>query len=154
MDTIAKALNMSPSTVFDLLEDRMKECLNFNGSVPGAFPGWKSEEFSEEHRKNMSIAASKRVRTKEHIQKLHEGRRNSKNSKEHKAVLVASRVGSKHSEKTKKKMSEAKKNSPSTKRVAIMGGKASAAARPENYKEIQSERMKLWWAERKKKIGG
>jgi hypothetical protein len=51
-------------------------------------------------------------------------------------------------------MSEAKKRNPNTTEVAKLGGKASAAARPENYKQIQSERMKLWWAERKKKIGG
>jgi len=71
-----------------------------------------------------------------------------------KDALIASRIGSKHTDETKKKMSKAKKNNSNTKNIASLAGKASAAARPENYKEIQSARMKIWWAERKKKIGG
>lgn len=123
-------------------------------SIPGAFSGWKIGEHTEEHRKNMSIAASKRIRTKEHIEKLHNGRRNSKNSEKHKAALIASRLGSKHTKESKEKMSISKKANPKNKEIASAGGKASAAARPSNYKEIQSARIKLWWAERKKKIGG
>jgi hypothetical protein len=56
------------------------------------FNGWKQGEFSEEHRKNMSISASKRKRTLEHIHKLHEGRKNSKNSVEHVAALKTARL--------------------------------------------------------------
>lgn len=122
--------------------------------IPGAFPGWQIGEHTEEHRKNMSIAASKRIRTKEHIEKLHNGRRNSKNSEEHKTAILESRLGSKHSEQSKKKMSETRKKIPKVKELSSLAGKASVAARPKNYKEIQSARMKLWWAERKKKIGG
>ena len=51
-------------------------------------------------------------------------------------------------------MSESRKNNPDVKRLASEAGKASFAARPSNYKEIHSARMKLWWAERKNKIGG
>ena len=51
-------------------------------------------------------------------------------------------------------MSEAKHKNPNTKRNASNAGKNSVAKRPENYKELQSARIKLWWAERKKKIGG
>jgi hypothetical protein len=47
------------------------------------FGGWKHGTHTEEHKKNMSIAASKRKRTKEHLEALWEGRRKSKNSKEH-----------------------------------------------------------------------
>ena len=121
------------------------------------FEGWKSENITEEHRKNMSIAAKKRLVngiTKEHAEKLHAGRRASKNSPEHAAAVIASRVGSKHSEEAKKKISEKKIANPNTKKIASNAGKKSAEKRPDNYKEIQSSRMKLWWAERKKKIGG
>lgn len=133
-----------------------EEMLSLRGfqNIPGPFPGWKTGEFTEEHRKNMSISASKRIRTKDHIDKLHNGRRNSKNSEEHKMILLQSRLGSKHSEESKKKMSHSRKKNPKRKELSSAAGKASVAARPDNYKEIQSARMKLWWAERKKKIGG
>jgi len=51
------------------------------------FEGWKKGQHSDEHRKNMSIAASKRKRTPEHLAALHEGRRKSKNSPEHIAAI-------------------------------------------------------------------
>lgn len=72
------------------------------------FEGWKKGQFTEEHRRKMSLAAKKRVRSKEHLEKLHAGRRSSKNSAEHSAALIASRLGSKHTEETKNKMKEAK----------------------------------------------
>jgi hypothetical protein len=72
------------------------------------FSGWKSEEFTKEHKKKMSEAAKKRKRTPEHIAALHAGRRNSKNSPEHAAAIIAAHKGSKHSEESKKKMREAK----------------------------------------------
>jgi hypothetical protein len=57
-------------------------------------------------------------------------------------------------EESKKKMSESRKKNKNIKELASNAGKASVNARPENYKELQSARIKLWWAERKKKIGG
>jgi len=72
------------------------------------FEGWKKGQLSEEHRKNMSIAAAKRKRSPEHIAALHSGRKASKNSIEHAAAVIASRKGSKHSEETKQKMRDAK----------------------------------------------
>ena len=56
------------------------------------FEGWKKGEFSEEHKKQMSISASKRTRTEEHLLKLQEGRRKSKNSEGHVAALKAARL--------------------------------------------------------------
>ena len=91
------------------------------------FDGWKKGEHTEQHRKNMSIAASKRIRTKEHIEKLQAGRRGSKNTTEHTAALVNSRLGSKHSEETKKKMSESKQKISPERRSEI--GRLARAAR-------------------------
>ena len=117
----------------------------------------KRPPFTEEHRRKISEANKLRLKngiTSEHARKLHEGRRRSKNSPEHTAAIVASRLGSKHTEDTKKKMSEAKKNDPNCRINASLAGKISASKRPENYSQIQSERIKLWWVERKKKLGG
>lgn len=86
------------------------------------FEGWQKGKFSEEHRKNMSIAASKRKRSPEHISALHEGRRRSKNSAEHNAIIKAKaksfkkgnvpwNTGISHTEETKRKISESKKGS-------------------------------------------
>jgi len=116
------------------------------------FDGWKSGTHTEEHLKNMSIAASKRKRTEEHINKLHEGRRASKNSQEHKAALIASRIGSTHNEETKKKMSEKKLSNPQTKLNASEAGKKSQTARKASgYYETPEykEKCKLAWEKRK-----
>ena len=153
-DTIAAALGVTQSDIFNSLTEDLKLYPKHIGVVPGCFEGWKSEQITAEHRKNMSLAASKRIRTKDHIDKLHDGRRNSKNSPEHKAAILASRVGSKHSEESKKKMGNTRKNNSKVKELASEAGKASVNKRPPDYKEIQSLRMKLWWAERKKKTGG
>jgi len=126
------------------------------------FDGWKTGEFSEEHRKNMSIAASKRKRTKEHITALHEGRKKSKNSAEHTAALISSRIGSKHSEETKQKMSEKRKNNPKAKELSSNAGKISALKRKESgYYQTEEfkEKCKLAWEKRRAKklakdIGG
>ena len=118
------------------------------------FEGWKKGEMSEEHKKKMSEAKKGKKISKEHHSKLVANRKGSKNSPEHKAALIASRIGSKHSDETKQKMSKKKLENPNTKKNASDAGKKSAASRPENYKELQSARIKLWWAERKKKIGG
>jgi len=84
------------------------------------FEGWKKGQFSEEHRRNMSIAASKRKRSPEHIAALHEGRRRSKNTEEHNAIIRAKaksfqkgnipwNTGKQHSEETRRKISETKR---------------------------------------------
>lgn len=86
------------------------------------FEGWQKGQFSEEHRRNMSIAASKRKRSPEHIAALHAGRRKSKNSPEHNAIIKAKaksfkkgnvpwNIGISHSDETKRKISESKKGS-------------------------------------------
>lgn len=115
------------------------------------FDGWRKGQFSEEHRRNMSIAASKRKRSPEHLAALHNGRRNSKNSKEHSAAIVASRIGSSHSTETKKKMSEKKISDPRTKEIAKLAGRISAEKRKNDpdYKLLQSQRAKAAWAKRK-----
>jgi len=118
------------------------------------FDGWKKGEMTEEHRKKLSAAKMGKKITKEHSDKLKAGRKNKKNTKEHNAILLESRLGSKHKEESKKKMSESRKKNKNIKELASNAGKASVNARPENYKELQSARIKLWWAERKKKIGG
>jgi hypothetical protein len=148
MDIISKALGIN-----SLDNETFKNICDLNGYEHSdsvyCFVGWKRGEFSEEHKKNMSIAASKRIRTKEHIKKLHEGRRNSKNSVEHSAVIIASRLCSLHSEETKKKMSEKKLANPNTKINASKAGKISAMKRPSNYSELQSIKAKAAWARRK-----
>ena len=118
------------------------------------FEGWKSENITEEHRKNMSIAASKRKRTPEHIAALHAGRRASKNSPEHAAAVIASRVGSKHSEEAKKKMSEKKIANPNTKKIASNAGSTSAKKRKESgyyQSEEYKKKMKAGWEKRRAK---
>ena len=121
------------------------------------FEGWKSENITEEHRKNMSIAAKKRLVngiTKEHAEKLHAGRRASKNSPEHAAAVIASRVGSKHSEEAKKKMSEKKIANPNTKKIASNAGSTSAKKRKESgyyQSEEYKKKMKAGWEKRRAK---
>lgn len=110
------------------------------------FAGWTTETLTETHRKNMSIAATKRLRTPEHMQKLHEGRRNSKNSPEHIDAIIKHNTGRKMSDEAKQKMSLAKK-----------GKKLSEAHREKlrgrDYSFMQTEEYKLKvresWAKRK-----
>lgn len=88
------------------------------------FEGWKKGEFSDEHRKNMSIAAKNRKRTKEHLQKLHEGRKKSKNSKSHiqsikKAYKERIESGYYKTEEYSKVMSEARLKIDPQKRCEI-----------------------------------
>jgi len=94
------------------------------------FDGWKPGEHSEAHRKNMSIAASKRVRTKSHMKALHDGRRNSTNSKEHNQAVSNAHKGKKltteHIEKVK--LARAKLPKTRLKEIASEAGKASQAA--------------------------
>lgn len=120
------------------------------------FEGWKKGEMTLEHREKLSAAKKGKKLSKEHHAKLiaSGGRKGKKNSPKHKAALLASRIGSKHSEKSKTIMSEKRKKNPEVKKLASLAGLASVAARPSNYKELHSARMKLWWAERRSKMGG
>ena len=156
MDTISLFLGLDP-----LLKEEIDN-INYIvlthkhlNSVPGAFPGWKSEDFTNEHKNNMSIAASKRIRTPEHLAALHQGRRNSKNSAEHNAAV--SRIGSKHTAETKNKMSLAKIGKESTTKIASNAGKISAQKRKESgYYQTDEAKLryaKVWEARRARKEG-
>jgi hypothetical protein len=117
------------------------------------FDGWKTGEMTSEHRKKLSEAKIGKPISEEHKTKLHEGRRNSKNSDAHKKALIESRKGSKHSEESKRKMSEKKRSNPERFEISRKAGIESAKKRPADYNKRQSERIKLWWAERKKNKG-
>lgn len=117
------------------------------------FDGWAVGQMSIEHRQKLSAAKKGKPISKAHKEKLHTGRRNSKNSESHKKALIESRLGSTHTEEAKKKMSVKKLLNPRTSEIAKNAGTKSAASRPANYSEVQSQRMKLWWAERKKLKG-
>jgi hypothetical protein len=155
MDTISNSLGLSPLTPVILNEIELMVSNKDHSIVAGCFPGWKVGEMSDTHRANLSKAASLRVRTADHIEKLHEGRRKSKNSAEHMAALVSSRVGSKHTDDSKLAMSIARLNNPDRFNISRAAGKVSADKRRDDseYKKAQSEKMKLIWAERKK-VGG
>jgi len=156
MDTISLFLGLDPllKEEIDNINDIISTHKHLN-SVPGAFPGWKSEDFTDEHKNNMSIAASKRIRTPEHLAALHQGRRNSKNSAEHNAA--ASRIGSKHTTETKNKMSLAKIGKETTKLTASKAGKISAQKRKESgyyqSEEAKLRYIKMWETRRARKEG-
>ncbi len=123
------------------------------------------DSFSEEHRKNLSIAASKRKRSVEHICKLNEGRKQSKNSESHRAAIrefQKKRIESGYyqSEIHKETMSQARMLiEPETRKViAKKAGKESQRKRiesgyyqSEEWKEIC---RKIWEKRRKSKLGG
>jgi hypothetical protein len=134
------------------VEDKNADDHEHLANIGLAFKGWQKNEMTEEHRKNLSLSASKRIRTKEHIEKLHNGRRNSTNTPEHTAAILASRIGSIHSNETKVKMSQRKLDNPLTKLNASNAGKKSAMKRPPNYSELQSLRAKAAWKKRKEGI--
>jgi hypothetical protein len=158
MDTISSFFGLDP-----LLKEEIDN-INYivstykhSNSVPGAFPGWKSEDFTDEHKNNMSIAASKRIRTPEHLAALHQGRRNSKNSDEHNAAV--SRIGSKHTAEAKDKMSIAKVKlgKEYNIKIASNAGKISAQKRKESgYYQTNEAKLryaKMWETRRSRKEG-
>lgn len=120
------------------------------------FEGWKKGQFSEEHRRNMSIAAKKRTKrylNPEHLKKLQDGRRKSKNSPEHMEAIRKARLGVPMSEEAKDRSRKTRLANNDTKKIALHAGKISAQKYkndPERQKQ-HSERMKIWWAERKAK---
>jgi len=115
------------------------------------FDGWKKGEFTEQHRLNMSISASKRKRSSEHIKKLHNGRRGKKNSLEHNQALSRSRKGVPMDPKAIEKAKLTRMQNNDTKALASHAGKISAQKYKSDLMRQQkhSERMKLWWKERK-----
>lgn len=112
-------------------------------------------ERTEEHKEKLAASRRGKKITKEHAKKLHEGRRNSKNSAEHIEACRKANLGKKRSYEAKQKMRDAKLNDPELKKRLKNAGRISAEKRKldPNYKKEQSERMKTWWAERKKKEG-
>lgn len=115
---------------------------------------------SNESREKMAKAKRGRKITEQHKLALNNGRRNSKNSPEHLRILSESNKGKVISDNQKKILSEKRKNHPDKNKIASLGGKVSM----EKYKndpirqEQFSNRMKLWWKERKenklKEMGG
>ena len=115
------------------------------------FDGWKKGEFSDEHRKNMSVSASKRKKTTDHLMKLHEGRKNSKNSEEHNRKISEKNTGKKHTQETLDKLSKKLKGRISPNKGVKLG------AQSDEQRKNTSIAIKKWWAERKAsqhEIGG
>lgn len=120
------------------------------------FEGWKKGQFSEEHRRNMSIAASKRVKRgidPIHLQNLNEGRRKSKNSPKHLEAIRKARKGVPMSKEAIEKARISRLENNDTKKLASHAGKISMKKykNDPDRQQKHSERMKLWWAERKAK---
>lgn len=117
------------------------------------FDGWSSGQMTLEHRQKLSDAKKGRKISEEHKQKLHAGRRNSTNSQEHKNAVSRAKLGTKHTEEARKKISEKRSKNPNSVEIARKAGIKSAQMRPDNYSELQSQRIKLWWVDRKKNKG-
>lgn len=142
------------SFILKTVNAKTNECFYNKHENDGLFfDGWKKGEFTEEHKHNMSISASKRKRSPEHIKKLHDGRRGTKNSLEHNQALLRARKGVSMNPEAIKRAKLSRMQNNDTKALASHAGKISA----EKYKldsvrqQKHSERMKLWWEERKNK---
>ena len=111
---------------------------------------------SAETREKMAMAKRGRKLSKKHAELLHEGRRNSKNSNEHNEIIRNVRLNKPITEEHKKILSEKRKNHPEKNKMASLAGKISS----EKYKSdpirqrAHSERMKLWWKQRKEESVG
>lgn len=112
---------------------------------------------SEKTKKQMSEAKKDKpqawVRTisKEHAEKLHKGRRESKNSKEHINAIIKHHTGKKASLETRKKQSKSAKNRDSfteehRKNLSI---KTKERWKDPEYRRIMSEMAKSYWAQRR-----
>jgi hypothetical protein len=112
-------------------------------------------ERTEEHKEKLAASHRGKKISDDHSKKLHEGRRNSKNSIDHIEAYRKANLGKKRTEEAKQKMRIAKLNDPNLKERSSIAGKISAEKRKSDpeYKRKHSEKMKLWWAERKMKEG-
>ena len=111
---------------------------------------------SKESREKMAKAKIGRKISTEHAKALHEGRRNSKNSKEHNEAILKTKIGVSLTSDHKNKISKSRKENPEIKSLASKAGKISSdryKSDPERQKE-HSERMKLWWKQRKEESVG
>jgi hypothetical protein len=107
---------------------------------------------SPETREKMAAAKRGKKITIEHKKALNEGRKKSKNRPEHIVAIKQFNTGRKMSKDSIQKSIESRKRNNDTKELARHAGKISA----EKYKndpirqKAHSERMKLWWDERRK----
>lgn len=111
---------------------------------------------SSETREKMSLAKKGRKISKDHAEALHTGRKNSKNSKEHIEAIRKVKLNKPITEEHKKILSEKRKNHPEKNKMASLAGKISSEkykSDPQRQKE-HSERMKLWWKQRKEESVG
>jgi hypothetical protein len=102
---------------------------------------------SEEHKKNMSIAASGKPKSEEHKKNLSKaGKGNIPWNKGLTGVQVGSRLGVEVSEETRKKMSESHKGRPNTpeQKAKISAALKGRVMSEETKKKISESRKKLW----------
>lgn len=111
---------------------------------------------SIETREKMALAKKGGKLSKEHAEALHQGRKNSTNSIEHTQAILKAKLGVSLTEEHKSKISKSRKNNPNVVKLASNAGKISS----EKYKsdpdrqKAHSERMKLWWKQRKEESVG
>lgn len=111
---------------------------------------------SADVREKMAKAKRGRKISTEHAKALHNGRKNSKNSKEHNEAILKAKLGVALSTEHKNKISKKRKENPEVKLLASKAGKISSdkyKSDPERQK-AHSERMKLWWKQRKEERVG
>lgn len=114
----------------------------------------KGRTFSVEHKEKLSKAKLGKSISKEHKEKLHSSRKGTKNSKEHIEKMILGRIEKGNSQETKRKMSESRKKLQDRFDISRKAGIASGIAYKNDpaRQKRHSERMTLWWSERKEKI--
>jgi len=111
---------------------------------------------SAEVREKMSKAKRGKKISAKHAEALHNGRKNSKNSKEHNEAILKTKLGVSLTTEHKNKISKSRKENPNVKLLASNAGKISSEkykSDPERQK-AHSERMKIWWKQRKEERVG
>jgi hypothetical protein len=112
----------------------------------------KGRVVSTQTREKMAAAKRGKKISEEHKKLLNEGRKNSKNSESHLLALSIANKGKIIKEEQIQKSVATRKRNNDTSKLASNAGKISA----EKYKkdpmrqQAHSERMKLWWDERRK----
>jgi hypothetical protein len=116
-------------------------------------------KFTDEHKQKLSDAKKGRKLSAEHIKKLNEGRRNAPRnltSESMKKTWAKKKAnGFKFSEEAKQNMSKGRMNIPAEERSrigSIAGKKSAEQWKNESTRKKHSERMKLWWKERKESL--